>query len=89
METSQNISNSPRDLNKQIVDFEDLLGEIWLYINWFEVTRHLDYETKERFADAVDACSKRMATEAEDHVPVAVRWWHDNYDGPFPKTWRR
>jgi len=59
--------------------YEDLLGSIWLYINWRYVTRHLPTEKKELFADAVDAWSARLAAgdgETETRGP-AERWWRD------------
>lgn len=47
--------------------YVDLLGSLWLYLDWRYVTRQLTTEQKVLFADAVDASS--------DAGPVAERWW--------------
>ncbi len=46
--------------------YRDLLGALWLYVDWPYVTRQLPTEQKDLFADAVDATSDG---------PVADRWW--------------
>ena len=56
------------DLSAQLARYRDLLGSIWLYVNWRHVTTQLTTEQKELWADAVDACG-----EAGDS-PVD-RWW--------------
>lgn len=48
----------------------DLLGAIWLYVDWRYVTRQLTTEQKTLWADAVDV----FGDEA-DHGAKADRWW--------------
>ena len=58
--------------------YEDLLGSIWLYVNWRYVTKQLTTEQKELFADAVDAHSARLnAGEPEIDLHPVERWWRD------------
>jgi hypothetical protein len=64
-------------------DYEDLLGSIWLYIDWRYVTKQLTTRQKELFADAVDRDVMRdvMRDQEEDGDeprPVADRWWRDD-----------
>jgi len=57
----------------------ELLGSIWLYVDWRYVTKQLTTEQKELWADAVDA--DVMASQAADGyepAPVADRWWRDD-----------
>jgi hypothetical protein len=48
--------------------YQDLLGCIWLYVNWRYVTTQLTTEQKELWADAVDSF---------DGVRTADRWWRE------------
>lgn len=48
--------------------YRELLGDIWLYINWRYVTKQLTTEQKELWADVVD----RFGEEAD---AKADRWW--------------
>jgi hypothetical protein len=59
--------------------YEDLLASLWLYINWYFVTRQLTTPQKELFADAVDAFHARANAEdpGNDAQPVE-RWWRDD-----------
>lgn len=50
-------------------EYRELLGSIWLYVPWQEVTHHLTTEQKELWADAVDA------TADSDHK--VDRWWRE------------
>jgi hypothetical protein len=57
--------------------YEDLLGNISLYIPWQWVTRQLTTGQKDLFADAVDAWSARLNPGDPDWVGPADRWWRD------------
>jgi hypothetical protein len=61
-----------------ICDFQDLLGNISLYIPWEFVTKQLTTEQKELFADAVDAWSARLNDGDPDWVSPMSRWWRDD-----------
>lgn len=50
----------------------ELLGSIWLYVDWRYVTKQLTTEQKEMWADAVDAFGEPETGKAE-------RWWRDDY----------
>lgn len=50
--------------------YQDLLGAIWLYVDWRYVTKQLTTEQKNLWADAVDV----FGDEA-DHGAKADRWW--------------
>jgi hypothetical protein len=55
--------------------FEDLLGDVWLYIDWRYVTRRLTNEQKELFADSVDASNRRSAAVDRREPTEVERWW--------------
>lgn len=56
----------------------ELLGSIWLYINWRYVTKQLTTEQKELFAREVDAdIIAGQIADGETSRPVADRWWQD------------
>lgn len=72
--------------------FAELLGDIWLHIDWYHVTRHLTTEQKELFADSVDTSSYYHAVEegrTDEWQPVAVQWWREDYVGPSPRDRRK
>lgn len=48
----------------------DMLGAIWLYVDWRYVTRQLTTEQKTLWADAVDAFGDEADSGAK-----ADRWW--------------
>jgi hypothetical protein len=52
--------------------YQDLLGDIWLYVNWRQVTRNLTTEQKELWAAAIEASSHRSDPGLEVTVD---RWW--------------
>jgi hypothetical protein len=54
--------------------YRELLGSIWLYIDWRSVTRHLTTDQKNLFADAVDTSG-----DPNDREPRAERWWRDDF----------
>lgn len=56
-------------------DLEDVLGNIWLYIDWKFITKQLTTAQKERFADAVEAWSARLNEETSSEE--ASRWWQE------------
>lgn len=49
--------------------YRELLGCLWLYVDWRYVTKQLTTEQKELFADAVDSSLR------PDLKPSADRWW--------------
>lgn len=53
--------------------YRDLLGSIWLYVDWQYVTRQLTTEQKELWADAVDASG-----DPDEPGPKVDRWWRDD-----------
>jgi hypothetical protein len=62
---------SDRDeMSEKIYALEELLGAIWLYVNWHYVTKQLTTEQKELWANAVDKYG-----DPEDRGPKAERWW--------------
>lgn len=64
----------------ELDELRELLGSIWLYVDWLYVTKKLTTGQKDLWADAVDATS--MAAQAADGYeprPVAVRWWDDDF----------
>ena len=66
------------ELVADVIQLEDLLGDIYLYINWRYVTKQLTSDQKERFAQAVEAWSARL-NEGSDEAPfVADRWWAEH-----------
>ncbi len=57
---------------------EDLLGDIYLYLNWRYVTKQLTTDQKELFADAVDAWTARLNADDPDlRADRVERWWRD------------
>ncbi|MBP2331253.1 hypothetical protein JOF56_011638 [Kibdelosporangium banguiense] len=63
--------------------YRDLLGCIWLYVNWRYVTKQLETVQKDLWADAVD----QFGDPDERRPGKADRWWRD--DSPAePRTWR-
>lgn len=50
--------------------YQDVLGAIWLYVDWRYVTKQLTTEQKTLWADAVDAFG-----EEADSGGKADRWW--------------
>ena len=54
--------------------YQELLADIWLYIDWRWVTKQLTTDQKELFADAVDADLNRSG----DPDPKSDRWWRDD-----------
>src|SRR5687768_15324059 len=51
-------------------DFRELLGAIWLYVDWKYVTKQLTTAQKELWADAVDAFGEQQPGKAD-------RWWRE------------
>lgn len=63
----------------KLAEMRELLGSIWLYVNWRYVTKQLTTEQKDLWAGEVDA--DVMASQAADGYephPVADRWWCDD-----------
>lgn len=54
--------------------YQELLADVWLYIDWRWVTKQLTTDQKELFADAVDADLNRSG----DPDPKSDRWWRDD-----------
>jgi hypothetical protein len=57
--------------------YVDILGAIYLYIDWRYITKQLTTPQKELWADAVDACSYDGATPVE-------RWWREDFVADRP-----
>ena len=56
---------------------EDLLVLLWLYIDWYRITRQLTTEEKEFMADSIDAARERVdLIEGQESSPVE-RWWRE------------
>lgn len=80
-ELRRRITGLERSLERarDVKPYQDLLGDIWLYIDWRFVTRQLTTPQKELFADAVDRDVMRsQAEDGEEPHPVAERWWRDD-----------
>ena len=58
--------------NPKIEAFEDLLSDLYLYINWKYVTRPLTTEQKNLLADSIDNAYIREENDDGDRVE---RWW--------------
>jgi hypothetical protein len=50
--------------------YRELLGAIWLYVDWRYLTKQMTTEQKELWADAVDAFAEPQEGKAE-------RWWRE------------
>lgn len=57
-----------------ITEVEELLASIWLYVNWYSVTRQLTTDQKNLWANAIDAVHDRNFPD--DNSPVE-RWWNE------------
>lgn len=57
--------------------YEDLLGDISLYVPWRFVTLQLTTEQKEMWADAVEAWSAQL-NAGTDETTTVDRWWRDD-----------
>lgn len=68
----RNSGAEPADPQDEVTRLRDLLGCIWLYVNWRYVTKQLTTEQREMWADAVDGFGEPETGKAE-------RWWRDNY----------
>jgi hypothetical protein len=53
----------------------DLLGSIYLYVNWRYVTKQLTTEQKETWAAAVEAWSAALNADTDERPHKADRWW--------------
>ena len=63
-------------LEERIIDLEDILGEIYLYIHWRYVTKQLTTPQKELFAQSVERSSIRLDPNTDLSLEVD-RWWLD------------
>jgi hypothetical protein len=60
---------------------EDILGDVWLYIDWRYVTKQLTTPEKERFLAAVESWHNRLdPNEPFDAAPWA--WWRPGFVEP-------
>lgn len=57
--------------------YREMLGAIWLYVDWRYVSKQLTTEQKELWADAVDAFGEPQDGKAE-------RWWRDDFVDTVP-----
>jgi hypothetical protein len=53
----------------------DMLGELWLYVDWRYCTKQLTTMQKEIWAAAVEAWSADLNEGSEEKPLVADRWW--------------
>jgi len=60
--------------------YEDLLGDISLYVPWRYVTLQLTAQQKEMWADAAEAWSARLNAGTEE-TTIVDRWWRDTRPG--------
>jgi hypothetical protein len=67
-----------------VVRYQDLLGVIFLHVKWRWLTKQVETEQKELWADAVDAWSERLNDE-ENGMRVA-RWWREDYQEPAEES---
>jgi hypothetical protein len=58
----------------EIDAYKDMLGQLWLYVDWRYVTKQLETEHKERWAQAVEAWSRALNPGDPDPIHVD-RWW--------------
>lgn len=56
-------------------ELEDVLGCIYLHVDWRTISRYLTTEQKERWADAVEAWSARLNAGSGEEPMVVPRWW--------------
>ena len=56
-----------------VTALEDILGDVWLYVNWEYVTKQLTTAQKERWLAAVEAWHNRIDPEPFDAAEWA--WW--------------
>jgi hypothetical protein len=71
-EQARNRTATPR---RQTDAYKDLLGQLWLYVDWRYVTKQLETEHKERWALAVERWSAKL-NEGSGETPLrADRWW--------------
>lgn len=62
-----------RQISKERDELFELLGAIWLYVNWPYATKKLTTRQRNLWADAVDSTG-----DPDDTSPKADRWWqHD------------
>lgn len=70
----QGLGERNRLLQAGVERRNEILGELWLYVNWRYITGQLTTEQKELWADAIDALG-----DPEDQGPKAERWWRDDF----------
>ncbi|ALG07645.1 hypothetical protein [Kibdelosporangium phytohabitans] len=69
--------------DQQIAAYRELLGCIWLYVNWRYVTKQLETVQKELWADAVE----QWQPDGSDDPPpprTVDRWWRDDAPATQP-----
>jgi hypothetical protein len=71
--------NREAELEAQVKDLQDILGSVWLYINWRYVTKQLTTPQKEMFADAVEAWHQDLNSDDPEYAQAwkIDRWWRD------------
>lgn len=63
----------PMEPPGSIKEYQDLLGELYLYVSWKQMTRRLTTRQKELWADAVEQWQPDPE-HPEDH-DRDLRWW--------------
>lgn len=89
MAESGDIVRQQRDWEyEQRTAAEDLLGSIYLYVHWYDVSKRLTTEQREAWADAIEANSARINAGADERPMTVPRWWRDDYvpARPQPKA---
>lgn len=65
-------------LETDVVELQDLLGSVWLYIPWKYVSKQLTTRQKELFADAIETWSERLDPGGLEPGFVP-RWWRPEF----------
>lgn len=78
-EMQRQLTANERFRDREISEFQGLLGSVSLYIKWKYVTKQLTTPQKERFADAVDAWSADLNDGTAAPPALAPRWWRADY----------
>ena len=76
------VHSNAREGDGAVEDLEDILGELWLYVNWRYTTKQLTTVQKERWLAAVEAWHNRL--DPSEPLDVAAEaWWRPGYVEPL------
>lgn len=59
-------------MSEPVTEYQELLANIWLHVNWRYVTGKCTTEQRELWADAIEANSERSHP---GEGATADRWW--------------